>query len=449
MGLWAKRLTSWRSPRMRERHGWWAIPLLLLVVECAPAVRSLPLTIVETRRQTLVPLLDPFIVDVLAVETTVMTPTDPPAGATAVTFQLDSAATVSVLAEGLARMLAPRLQEESRVALADPLGQAHAYRRVVVPVLRVGGFAWGQVHAVIAGNDNLIGHDLLSQIPWEVDLDRGLLILDSEAWPRGSEQAQLPVHRIGAGADPERPAWSRNDQVIVRLNGHDVPMTVDTGAALSAVPARVADALKLPRVPGASRAYGLVGSARMLGEVVTAELAFGDLSAGPRSFLVLPNDRSEGLLGLDVLRLFRFRMDSGGMLSLRRRGDRIETAASRIARWPWIPHCERPGCAEARIEGQGAGAAVVMSVSGAYPDQPTSFLWTCAANTADPGRLAVVVFVPRPVSGQPIRLVPRGAETDWAKAFAPCGPLALVDIGPAGPVLAANGAIALVIGMAP
>ena len=297
MGLRAKRLTSWRSPRMRERHGWWAAPLLLLVVECAPAIRSLPLPIVESRRQTIVPLLDPLIVDVLAVETTVMTPTDPPPGATVVTFHLDSAATVSVLAEGLGRMLAPRLQEESRVALTDPLGQAHAYRRVVVPVLRVGGFTWGQVHAVIAGNDNLIGHDLLSQIPWEVDLNRGLLILDAEPWPSGTEEAQLRVHRIGAGADPERPAWSRNDQVIVRLNGHDVPMTVDTGAALSAVPARVADALKLPRVSGASQAFGVVGSGRMLGEVATAELAFGNLSAGPRSFLILPNDQIRGIAG--------------------------------------------------------------------------------------------------------------------------------------------------------
>jgi predicted aspartyl protease len=434
---------------MRERHGWWAVPLLLFAFECAPSVRSLPLPIVESRKQTAVPLLDPLMVDVLAVETTVVTAADPPQGPMAVTFHLDSAATVSVLAEGLGRMLAPRPQEEARVALADPLGQAHSYRRVLVPRLRVGGFTWGQVHAVIAGNENLIGHDLLSQIPWEVDLDRGLLILDAEPWPSGAAQAELPVHRVGAGVDPDRPAWSRNDLIIVRLNGRDVSMLVDTGAALSAVPARVADALKLPSVPGPSQAYGVIGSGRMLGKIVTAELAFGNLSAGPRSFLVLPNDWSEGLLGLDVLRLFRFRMDSGGMLSLRRRGDRIETAAGRIARWPWIPHCERAGCAEAHIEGQGASAAIVMSVSVAYPDQPTSFLWTCRANAADPARLAVVVFVPRPVPDQPIRLVPHGAETDWAQKFAPCGPLAIVDIGPAGPVLAANGAVAFVIGMAP
>ena len=168
-----------------------------------------PSPIIESRKQTTVPLLDPLIVDVLAVETTVTTPADPPLGPTAVSFHLDSAATVSVLAEGLGRFLAPRLQEEARVALADPVGQAHAYRRVLVPALRVGGFAWGQVHAVIAGNDNLIGHDLLSQIPWEVDLDRGLLILDAEPWRTGAALAELPVHRVGAGADPQRPAWSR------------------------------------------------------------------------------------------------------------------------------------------------------------------------------------------------------------------------------------------------
>jgi hypothetical protein len=237
--------------------------------------------------------------------------------------------------------------------------------------------------------------------------------------------------------------------VIVRLNGHDVPMTVDTGAALSTVPARVADALKLPRARSATQAYGTVGSGRLLANVVTAELAFGNLSAGARSLLVLPNDRPDGLLGLDVLRLFRFRMDSRGVLALSRRADRVETAAGRIARWPWVPHCERPGCADAHLEGQGTSAAIVMSVSSPYPDQPTSFLWTCAANSADPARLAVAVFVRRPAPGQPIRLVPRGADTDWAKAFAPCGALALVDIGPAGPVLAANGPVAFVVGMAP
>ncbi len=415
----------------------------------------MPAPLVESPRETFVPLLDPFIVDMLAVETTVSAPASVPLDTKPAieTFHLDSGATVSVLRERLGRELGSRLREESRVALVDPLGEARDYRRVVVPELRVGGFTWRQVHAVIAGNDNLIGHDLLSQSPWEVDLDRGLLILDAAPWPAGTAQAELPVQRIGAGADPARPEWSRHDQVVVRLNGHDVPMTVDSGAALSAVPARVARALGLPRAPGAAKPFGTAGG-RASGELVTAELSLGGLSAGERPLLVLPDVRSggfrpDGLLGLDILRLFRFRVDSGRTLSLRRRGERIETAPSRIARWRWVPRCDRPGCADARIEGQGAAAAVVMTVSVPYPDQPTSFLWTCAARAAEPARLAVAVFVPRPAPAQPIRLAPRGADPDWARAFAPCGSLALVDVGLAGPVLTAGGAVAFVIGMAP
>lgn len=432
-----------------------AVACSIAAVDCAPAVRSLPAPIVESPRETIVPLLDPFIVDTLAVETTVIAPARGSLDTKPVieTFHLDSGATVSVLRERLGRELAPRLREESRVALVDPLGEARDYRRVVVPELRVGGFTWRQVHAVIAGNDNLLGHDLLSLSPWEVDLDRGLLILDAAPWPAGTAQAELAVQRIGAGADPARPEWSRHDQVVVRLNGHEVPMTLDLGAALSAVPARVVRALGLPRAPVASQIVGTAGGGRVSTEIVTAELSFDRLSAGVRPLVVLPDVsrgvRPDGLLGLDVLRLFRFRVDSGRTLSLRRRGQRIESAPSRIARWPWVPRCDRPGCADARIEGEGAAAAIVMTVSVPYPDQPTSFLWTCAAHAADPARLAVAVFVPRPTPAQPIRLAPRGAEPDWARAFAPCGSLALVDVGLAGPVLTAGGAVAFVIGMAP
>ena len=338
-----------------------------------------------------------------------MTPrADPIPGTTAVTFHLDSGATVSVLAEGLGRVLAPRLHEESRVALVDPLGHAHDYRRVVVPVLARGRVCLGpgsrrdcrqrQPDRARSAVADSVGGRSRSRV---ADPRR-------RALARGTAQAELPVHRIGAGADPERPAWSRNDQVIVRLNGHDVPMTIDTGAALSAVPARVAEALKLAARAGrepAPTAWSV--RARMFGEMVTAELAFGNLSAGPP--FVAACCQTTGRRDCWVSTCF----GCFGSASIPEECCRCGGAAIASRRRPAGSRAG-PGCRAASgpvaptraSKDRAPTAAVVMSVSGPYPDQPTSFLWTCEANAADPARLAVVVFVPRPVSGQPIRLVP-------------------------------------------
>ena len=384
-------------------------------------------------------MLDPLIVDTLAVETVVVAPASAPPEAQPVieTFHLDSGATVSVLRERLGRELGARLKEAPRVALVDPLGGTRDFRRVIVPEVRVGSFAWLQVHAVIAGIDNLIGHDLLSQLPWEVDLDRGLLILDAAPWAAGVAQMELPVQRIGAGADPARPAWSRHDRVVVRLNGREVPMAIDTGATLSALPARLADSLEFAAHAGCEHTVWHGRRRARVRRDGHGRARVRRLCRGVRPLLLLPNDGPEGLLGLDVLRLFRFRVDSGRTLSLRRRGDRIETASQRIARWSWVPRCDGqdapPRASRARVPRQPLSCRSALP----YPDRPTSFLWSCAAHASDPARLAVAVFVPRPTPAEPIRLAPRGADPDWARAFAPCGALALVDVGPAGPVLTA------------
>ena len=438
---------------------WWSNPLAMVRVAgllacagaaacAAAALPSFPPPVLDGDRRAVLPLGDPFTLDMLVVGAEVR-------GGTGAMFQegfiVDSGATMSVIREPLVGRLGLASREIARARTVDPLGRTRNLRSLTVPELRFGRLVVRDLHAATVGSDNILGDDVLNQVPWEVDLDRATLILDAPPWSPQAALARIPIRRAGIEV-ADNVAAAPGTKLTVSLNGHEVALTLDTGAARSALPAALVKELGL--TASAAPVYvGTMQTLRAATSVVEADLTLGSVRLGKRPFLVLEGAaRDWGVLGLDVLRRYVFRVEPGRWLELRPREDVRATAAARMARWPWAPRCPPTGCAVAHVEGSGDAAAVVMTLLADYPARPTSFLWGCAAappEARDPP-LVISVYLPSGAAGQTVRLVPLMAPPNWAAALpAGCDRLALLDVNPAGLAVTQIGAVSTVMALRP
>jgi predicted aspartyl protease len=408
-------------------------------------VPSLPRPVLPAERRAVLPIGDPFIVQGLYVPGRVV---GADSRALAESFVVDSGATVSVIRENLVAELRLPARDAEHVMTVDPMGRTRRMRLVTVPEVWLGPFLLRGLEAAVLGVDNLIGNDVLGQLAWEVDLDRATVTLDAPPWPAGAALARVPL--VAAGLE----ATARDDtlvqsgpRIVVRLDGREVAMTLDTGASGSALPAALVKALGLRPPPG-PREQPFIGTAHALREraaLASADLAIGDAHVGRRTFLVLEGGAdNHGLLGMDVLGSYVFRVEPGRWLELRARGDLEATAEARIARWPWAPRCPPLGCATARLEGTGDATVVAMTLLATYLAEPTSFLWRSKGIAS---KLGVAVFLPSASAGQTVRLAPRGASPGWRALLpAACAELALVDVNPAGLAVKRLGPTAAIMG---
>jgi len=120
-----------------------------------------------------------------------------------------------------------------------------------------------------------------------------------------------------AAPDPERPTVletafdpASRMTVPVRLDGAGpFPFVVDTGANLSAISLELADRLGLPRI-GVAPVHGVAG-VQDAPLTRVGRLSVGQVSAPAPRLPLLPRSRMgvDGLLGMDVLRQRRLRMD--------------------------------------------------------------------------------------------------------------------------------------------
>lgn len=120
-----------------------------------------------------------------------------------------------------------------------------------------------------------------------------------------------------AGPDPDRPSVletafdpASRMTVPVRLDGAGpFPFVVDTGANLSAISLELADQLGLPRM-GVAPVHGVAG-VQDAPLTRVRRLSVGPVSAPAPRLPLLPRSRMgvDGLLGMDVLRQRRLRMD--------------------------------------------------------------------------------------------------------------------------------------------
>ncbi len=430
----------------------------MLLASCGRPLAFLPGPSLPPNVRATLPLLDPFTVDRLAVNVRVAGADGTPLEEV---FTVDSGASVTVIREPLARRLRLSPRSNGQLVLIDAVGETQELRSVTVPEVQLGTLSLRDLNAAAIGPENIVGQDLLGQLPWEVDLDRATLTLGAAPWPAGTAIADLPLQPV---PDPNGNASgaanvSFGQELAVAMDGRPVMMTLDTGAWRSALPEALAKALGLSVEDGPGELVGSVGMVRHQASLVSVDLAMGGIRLDRSRLMVLTGRHADrGLLGLDLLRRFVFRVEPGRRLQLRERRDEPSAAAARIARWPWSPHCGSGTCVSARLEGNGAQTAIVMSLAATYQASPTSFLWRCATPPPAGERAAarssggavpgIVVYVPTAVAGLELRLIPRG--TGWPESLgADCAELTLVDVDPAGAAVASIGPVALLTSVRP
>jgi hypothetical protein len=221
-----------------------------------------------------------------------------------------------------------------------------------------------------------LGQSVLSHSPWEIDLDRGTLTLDSPPWQDGAPGAfRLPLRREGP-----------LDIVEIRAGGKPVEMALSTTDSWSRAPFPVGE-------PADLLEYGLMENGGMfladtwVGPHHVGRHVYVDWMASDREALWQRPSwmKRYGSLGLDVLALFRFRVVPGRELWLQPRANDVRpSAAERVSRWSWTRGCARPGCVQVELNVQPAQApdlerplSVVLHVERAFP-RPAALLIACA-----------------------------------------------------------------------
>jgi hypothetical protein len=251
---------------------------------------------------------------------------------------------------------------ELRLALSkDSRGRTSA----LLPALNLGDLALRDV-VVRPAALGLFGQSVLAHAPWEIDWDRGTLILDAPPWAEGTQGAvRLPLRRDGY-----------HDLVTMQIAGRSIDMVLDTGDSVSHVPMALGPTDEL------HHEWGPTWEGK-------ADASLGPFSLGARSLACDPGIRPGpyGAVGLDILRLYRIRVVPGRELWLRPRVEDVrETVVERVARWDWTRGCAHPGCVEASLAtgraapmpGANGQLTIVLDMERASP-RPVSFVFACGA----------------------------------------------------------------------
>ncbi len=295
---------------------------------------------------------------------------------------VDSGAAHSAFSKGLLQRIGVKLSRDGGRTITDIANNRRQWEGGVVPRVRLGdSFTLTHLEAAVASNAPLLGANVLSRIPWELDLDTGVLVLGGELWELDSQTTRIGLDPVGLSRARTGAWWT----LPVSVADRRLTILLDTGAAYSIADEQALAAVDLPKrrlsspvvlVPG--------GQSYALTHFYDAQFRLGTLPVGVRRIGVHPrftHPASVGVVGTDVLSQFRFRV-SGRELWVRPRDALLESTAKRIARWSDAPHCsEHVGCVSAQIP-PGVDPAVEAAVElQFYADyhRPTSFTFTCGS----------------------------------------------------------------------
>jgi len=156
------------------------------------------------------PLQDPFLAPTVAIAARI--------GATASAdevFIIDSGASISVLRENLSQRLQLPLHGDTRVSVVDVTGQARDFHGAILPELWLGRVAVHNLTAATMGYQNILGHDVLGQLAWEIDLDRGVLQLDAPPWAEGDG----PIRRVALVSARREPLAGYDVHSLISYDG--------------------------------------------------------------------------------------------------------------------------------------------------------------------------------------------------------------------------------------
>jgi hypothetical protein len=219
----------------------------------------------------------------------------------------------------------------------------------------------------------VLGQPILAHAPWQLDWDRGRLILGATPWEPMPGDVRVALSRR---------AGSTVDSVAVSLNGHPVDLLLDTGAITSQIPTSMGDALGLPREDiGHETGFRGIGGRVGISHVFTATIRLGTWES-PARRITAADGVGAALLGLDVLSQFNLQVVPGESLTLRSRAPLERFAAERLSRWPWVPaSCRTEACVRVRIQSNPGSSEVEVEPLVSF-DRPVQILFACERSGA-------------------------------------------------------------------
>jgi hypothetical protein len=150
---------------------------------------------------------------------------------------VDSGTTRSELAAPTFAHLGVETTTSHLATIEDAAGVTRGWSGGLVPSVELGnGLTLANVVASV-GRTPILGADVLDAQGWQIDLDRGTLVLGARPWPAAPEVV-VPTHPF------------RNHALVdLRIAGQLVPVLIDTGAPFTVVDGAVLRELGLRAQP--------------------------------------------------------------------------------------------------------------------------------------------------------------------------------------------------------
>jgi hypothetical protein len=354
----------------------------------------------------------------------------PPGGAPPreeVVLYVDSGSSHSALLASTFAHLNVETTASHFATIEDAGGVKRSWSGALVPEMRLGdGLALENVVASVQPRTAILGADVLAAHGWQIDLDRGTLLLGATPWPAAPDVDVVPT----------RP-YRAHVLVDLRVQGTVVPVLLDTGAPFTVVDVSILRQLGLPEHAFAHPwPLGTGERAARIDAWFEGEATLGDLHLGVREILGHPGVdtiSARGMLGNDVLFGHVFQVTISGLRFKPRAPSLLDAVGARIARWRDLPTCAgAPGCVTADLVPRGDGTPRIHLRILAAPPRPFRYLFGCLDGE---GRLRNVPFwieigLAHSAAGAEIDAEPEGPlpmRQMWAKG---CERLGLLDANP-------------------
>ena len=344
-----------------------------------------------------------------------------------VVLYVDSGSSHSALLASTFQHLGVETTGSHFATIEDAAGVKRAWSGALIPEVRFGDrLALENVVASVQPRTAILGADVLAAHGWQIDLDRGTLLLGAVPWPAAPDVDVVPTHPYRAHA-----------LVDLQVGGTVVPVLLDTGAPFTVVDVSILRQLGLPEHAFAHPwPLGTGDRTARIDAWFEGEVTLGDLRLGVREVLGHPGVNiisARGMLGNDILFGYLFQVTAAGIRLKPRAPSLLDSVGARIARWRDLPSCAgAPGCVAADLVPRGDGTSRIHLRILAAPTRPFRYLFGCLDGE---GRLRDVPFwieigLAHPGAGAEIDTDPEGPlpmRQMWAKG---CARLGLLDANP-------------------
>ncbi len=287
---------------------------------------------------------------------------------------VDSGAAYSTIPLKALKELGSTVVKSKRMRVIGASGKSSPWTGGLVDSVEVGDLTLQGV-PFMAAEVHILGNDVLARHPWSVDIDRGVVRVGEQGW---KPEQVLSLPRIKGRTHP----------VNVTIDGKDVRMILDTGAQYTSIDAVTGRALELPKIKLAkSKRMRGVYSGYNVHQVFQGHVRLGELDLGPTTIMPLLsmrhggmfNQKTVGLLGLDLLRQRRFVIDAdASTIGFSPRESVLDTVTARISRWSWIGACDgKPACIDVEVTHVAEGEFQLVLRTAEPYDLPQVYQFAC------------------------------------------------------------------------